>query len=160
MPVPALKGIAKRSGKSLSDVEGYWNRAKKAVKKQYGYKTGSDRYYKAVMGITKKMAGESIDDGRLDDMMLREQINDIIKMEAGSPYDADISKALGNIRATVLMPQKPKGLFDKPELQVSIYNPAHVQSAARLLARAGFKIKGVSAEGKIFMVPEKVPAMA
>jgi len=68
MPAPALAAMAKTAGKSLSDMERYWDQAKASVTKQYGYAAGSDRYYQAVMGIVKKMAGiEGMEPRRVGD---------------------------------------------------------------------------------------------
>lgn len=50
MPVPALKGIAKRSGKSLQTIERYWKEARKSKPKN-----GGDPWaYR--MGIVKRRA--------------------------------------------------------------------------------------------------------
>lgn len=60
MPSNVLKGFAKKSGKSMSDLERYWDEAKKSVKENYpDVAVGSDRYYKIVVGIVKKRAGLS-----------------------------------------------------------------------------------------------------
>jgi len=58
MPSTVVKSIAKKTNKSVSDIESLWNRAKKEVEDQYkDIDKDSDSYYKLVTSITKKMAG-------------------------------------------------------------------------------------------------------
>ena len=52
MPIPALKSLADKSGKSLSDLERYYNDAKKQLGKE-----PSDSDYAYIIGIVKKRAG-------------------------------------------------------------------------------------------------------
>lgn len=53
MPVPVLKALADKSGKSLADLERYWNDAKKQLDK----KDMADDDYAYIMSIVKKRAG-------------------------------------------------------------------------------------------------------
>ena len=57
MPVPALQALVKKSGKTLKELEKYWDEAvKQAKKKGYGRVTDK-KFYTYVMGITKIRAG-------------------------------------------------------------------------------------------------------
>lgn len=55
MPVPMLKSLAKKSGKSLSDAEKYWEEAKTSASKKFSKK--DDRYWAYVAGIVKHRLG-------------------------------------------------------------------------------------------------------
>lgn len=58
MPNATIKSIADKSGKSMDDVEKIWDDAKKEVKDQYDdIDTESDRYWKLVTTVAKRMAG-------------------------------------------------------------------------------------------------------
>ena len=73
MPIPALKSMAKKTGKSVSTLERYWDDAKKSSKKK-----GPNKYA-YMMGIVKKRAGmESIKfkSKELTEMLTREYILD------------------------------------------------------------------------------------
>ena len=52
MPVSALSSIAKKSGKSLNDIERYWEDAKKSAEE-----AGEKDNYAYIMGIVLKRAG-------------------------------------------------------------------------------------------------------
>lgn len=54
MPVPALKNLAKETGKSLDDLERYWDEAKAQVKPG-----DADDKWAMVMAIVKRRAGAS-----------------------------------------------------------------------------------------------------
>jgi len=55
MPVPMLKSLAKKSGKSLADAEKYWDEAKQFASEKF--KKKDDRYWAYVAGITKRRLG-------------------------------------------------------------------------------------------------------
>ena len=55
MPVPMLKILAKKSGKSLSDAEKYWENAKIEASKKFDKK--DNRYWAYVTGIVKHRLG-------------------------------------------------------------------------------------------------------
>jgi len=56
MPTPQLEAFAKKSGKSLKEVETLWNKAKDIVKKEYkDTNEGDDKFYALVTGTLKKM---------------------------------------------------------------------------------------------------------
>jgi len=58
MPENTVKSFAKRSGESISTIEGYWSDAKKVVDDKYpDVDNGSDRYFALVTAIVKRMAG-------------------------------------------------------------------------------------------------------
>jgi len=58
MPSNVVKSIAKKADKGVSEVEDLWDRAKQEVNDQYDdIDQDSDRYWKLVTSITKKMAG-------------------------------------------------------------------------------------------------------
>jgi hypothetical protein len=57
MPVPMLKSLAKKSGKSLSDAEKYWEEAKTSALKKFNKK--DNRYWAYVAGIVKQRMGLS-----------------------------------------------------------------------------------------------------
>jgi hypothetical protein len=53
MPLAAIKSFAKKTGKSESEIESYWEEAKAIVDKEYDKKTDSERYYGTAMKILK-----------------------------------------------------------------------------------------------------------
>ena len=58
MPSNIVKSFAKRSGKSVDAIEGYWDEAKIVVKKKYpDVEPESDRYFALVTAIVKRMVG-------------------------------------------------------------------------------------------------------
>jgi len=70
MPVPVLVAIAKRAGISIEKAEKIWKESKAQAKEQ-GFKEGSDRFYKYVMGVTKKRMGLNEDiESQLSDQYL------------------------------------------------------------------------------------------
>lgn len=71
MPIPALKSMAKKSGKKLSDLERYLEDAKEQVKGDVKDK------YAYIMGIVKKRAG--LDEG----IFKSAQLNEVIVMVPG-----------------------------------------------------------------------------
>ena len=52
MPVPVLKSLASKSGKSLAELEKYWAQAKASAEKE-----GKSKDYAYIVSIVKKMAG-------------------------------------------------------------------------------------------------------
>lgn len=74
MPSNVVKSFARKTGKSVSEVEDKWEEAKKQVEDEYpNIKKDSDRYYKLVTSITKSMIGlkesfTDIVDRELDDL--------------------------------------------------------------------------------------------
>lgn len=75
MPIPALKSMAKKTGKSVKTLERYWDDAKKSAKKQ----SPKDKYA-YIMGIVQKRAGiESIQfkNKELTEILTKEYILDI-----------------------------------------------------------------------------------
>jgi ferredoxin-thioredoxin reductase catalytic subunit len=61
MPMAAIKSLAKESGKSEAELESMYEKAKQIAKKEYDVSADSDKFYKIVWGILKKMAGVSED---------------------------------------------------------------------------------------------------
>ena len=58
MPANIIKSFAKKSGKSEKEVEKLWNKAKSLTKKEYPkVQEDSERFYKIVTGMLKKMLG-------------------------------------------------------------------------------------------------------
>lgn len=55
MPSAQLKSFAKKSDKSLADLERYWDEAKKEAMKKFGKKNAS--FWKYVVGIVERRAG-------------------------------------------------------------------------------------------------------
>ena len=53
MPLPALRKMAKESGRSLEDAERYWDDAKEKALEQ-GFEEGDDDFYAYAMGIVKR----------------------------------------------------------------------------------------------------------
>lgn len=56
MPVPVLQSFAKKSGKSIEELEGYWTEAKEAAKKK-GLDPDSPQFFAFVTAIVKQRAG-------------------------------------------------------------------------------------------------------
>jgi hypothetical protein len=56
MPLPMLKGLAKKAGHSEGDAERYWDEAKESAKKE-GLKEGTPRFYRYTTGIMKRRMG-------------------------------------------------------------------------------------------------------
>lgn len=70
MPSSVVKSFARKTNKSVSEVESKWEEAKKQVDREYpNVKKDSDQYYKLVTSITKSMIG------------LRESFNDLVDRE-------------------------------------------------------------------------------
>jgi len=69
MPAPVLKALAKKTEKSLDDLERYWKEAKISAKDK-GFSEDEDRFWAYTMGIVKKRAGLS--------ESLREFIDDVL----------------------------------------------------------------------------------
>ncbi|MFW6219667.1 MAG: hypothetical protein ACOCZ5_00090 [bacterium] len=58
MPSNIVKSFSDKTGKSISEVEKLWNKAKDITKDQYGdVEVGSDRFYEITTGILKNMLG-------------------------------------------------------------------------------------------------------
>jgi hypothetical protein len=58
MPSSVVKSIALKTGKSESEVEDLWQKAKETVTANYpNIIQGSDSYWALITSITKKMAG-------------------------------------------------------------------------------------------------------
>ena len=55
MPTPLIKSLADKSGKSVSEVEKLWNKAKEITKSEYNLNPEDDNYYSITVGILKKM---------------------------------------------------------------------------------------------------------
>ena len=55
MPTPQLKKLAEKTGKTLSEVEKDWQKAKEQADKKFTKK--DERYWSYVSGTTQKMAG-------------------------------------------------------------------------------------------------------
>ena len=104
MPSDVVKSIAKRAVKSVGEVEDLWDRAKKEVDDQYDdIDKDSDRYWKLVTSITKRMAGleESVQkddmEGGLEGKVRRtpsgEEIKEYKKKKKdGESYDEESSE--------------------------------------------------------------------
>jgi len=56
MPSPQLKSFAEKSGKSMKDLERYWDEAKIESKKKFGSKKKKG-YWPYVVGIVERRAG-------------------------------------------------------------------------------------------------------
>lgn len=56
MPLPMLKGLAKKAGHSEGTAEQYWNEAKESAKKE-GFQEGTPRFYRYTTGIVKRRLG-------------------------------------------------------------------------------------------------------
>ena len=56
MPVPVLQSFAKKSGKSIEELERYWNEAKEAANKK-GLDPDSPQYFAYVTSVVKSRAG-------------------------------------------------------------------------------------------------------
>lgn len=56
MPVPVLQSFAKKSGKSIEELERYWNEAKEAATKK-GLDPDSPQYFAFVTAVVKQRAG-------------------------------------------------------------------------------------------------------
>ena len=82
MPVPALKSIARKSGKSLNKIEKYWERAKKAAAKQ-----GQADNYAYIMGVTKHMAGVESVSEKLDRLIGESLANLLPKLYGADSLD-------------------------------------------------------------------------
>ena len=103
MPSDVVKSIAKKAVKSVDEVEDLWDRAKKEVDDQYDdIDKDSDRYWKLVTSITKRMAGleESVQkddmEGGLEGKVRRtpsgEEIKEYKKKKKdGESYDEESS---------------------------------------------------------------------
>ena len=103
MPSDVVKSIAKRAVKSVGEVEDLWDRAKKEVDDQYDdIDKDSDRYWKLVTSITKRMAGleESVQkddmEGGLEGKVRRTPSGEEIKeykkkKKGGESYDEESS---------------------------------------------------------------------
>lgn len=77
MPNDTVKSFAKKSGKSVKEVEKLWTQAEEIAKKEYkDVKKGSTAYYKIVTGILKKSCSLSDKDFEEE---LKEIIRDIIE---------------------------------------------------------------------------------
>lgn len=62
MPASVVQSIAKQSGKSVSEVEKLWKKAKGITKDKFNIDSEdnfSDRHWGYATGVTKKMAGIS-----------------------------------------------------------------------------------------------------
>lgn len=56
MPNPNIKAYAKKTDKTVAEVESLWKRAEEVVKDEYDdIDIKSDRFYKLVQGVMKKM---------------------------------------------------------------------------------------------------------
>lgn len=60
MPATVLKALAKKSEKSVQDLERYWKEAKESAKDK-GFTEDEDRFWAYTMGIVKRRAGLSED---------------------------------------------------------------------------------------------------
>ncbi len=81
MPSAQLKSFAEKSGKSMADLERYWDEAKKESKKKFGSKKKKG-FWPYVVGIVERRAGlrkvhESI------------TLRDFLDLERASPEEAD-----------------------------------------------------------------------
>ena len=56
MPSAQLKSFAEKSGKSMKDLERYWDEAKVEAKKKYGSKKNKS-FWPYVVGIVERRAG-------------------------------------------------------------------------------------------------------
>ncbi len=56
MPAAQLKSFAEKSGKSIKELEGYWDEAKKAAAR-HGFKTEDPSFWAYVSAIVQRRAG-------------------------------------------------------------------------------------------------------
>lgn len=57
MPIPQLKALAMKTGKSMKEMEDLYDAAKQRVINQYGVTPEADRFYPLVMGLLKRSLG-------------------------------------------------------------------------------------------------------
>ena len=90
MPAAVLKSFAKKSGKSIEELERFWNEAKKAATEK-GLEKDSPQFFAFVTAIVKKRAGlnESLEEfwGWVLDTVLNEQEEEEVAAEVPPPAD-------------------------------------------------------------------------
>ena len=100
MPKNNIEALAARSGKSKSDIEKFWDKAKELAKKKF--KEADKQFYPYVMGIVKNMAG-------IKEMKLAERIlSDISEASPTSPF-----KLYSTIKDRIKYIEDYKKLVDK-----------------------------------------------
>jgi hypothetical protein len=57
MPNSLINKASKETGKSKKELEKLWEKSKKTIKKQNPEVIGTDKYYKYVVTLFKKMSG-------------------------------------------------------------------------------------------------------
>ena len=90
MPTPLIKSLADKSGKSVSEVEKLWNKAKEITKSEYNLSPGNDNYYSTTVGILKKML-------KLKESLILEIFN-FFEQNTNDPIVRELNKILkGNV---------------------------------------------------------------
>ena len=67
MPNSYLKHLAKKTGKSITQIENVWEKAKSAVKKEYPNKKQDQSFWAIVTKVTQKMLGINEDGTAMSD---------------------------------------------------------------------------------------------
>jgi len=121
MPAPVLKSFAKKSGKSIEELERFWNEAKKAATEK-GLEKDSPQFFAFVTAIVKKRAGldESLEEfwGWVLDTILNEQEEEEIVAEvppgAAPSEEDDVDKPPKNDKGETLLAQfaRKKGMSE------------------------------------------------
>ena len=121
MPAPVLKSFAKKSGKSIEELERYWNEAKKAATEK-GLEKDSPQFFAFVTAIVKRRAGlkESLEEfwGWILDTILNEQEEEEVVAEvppaAGPSEEDDVDKPPKNDKGETLLAQfaRKKGMSE------------------------------------------------
>jgi len=163
MPAAVLKSFAKKSGKSIEELERFWNEAKKAATEK-GLEKDSPQFFAFVTAIVKKRAGlkESLEEfwGWVLDTILNEQEEEEVVTEVPPPADNgdDEDKPPKNDKGETLLAQfaRKKGMT---EFQIEqIWNNVKIRGEIWQLENKATDKETVEHSMKVFQeVMELIP---
>lgn len=155
MPVPMLKKLASKSGKSLSSAEKYWEEAKVTASKKFGKK--DSHYWAYVAGIVKKRMGvnESLRFKQFikEEMILEVSEDNLAKIKKDC---SQFIKESGGLPAFRGIEREPNFFTKTKSFSIARDSNAILTNTFNLYIEQKFKYVGIRSRNRVYTSGEAV----